>query len=87
MNTKKFFTYDPTGEGFEEHSSEDEARASCQSILDEVLSDDYSEDDVAFICWGEIKGHVMLKNKREPTEEERKVYGWDFVADVALEDV
>lgn len=87
MSTKKFFTYDPTGDGFSEHSSAEEARASCQSILYEVLSDHYDEDDVAFICWGEIKGRVVLKDKREPTEEEKVAFGWDFVADVVLEDV
>lgn len=84
---KRFFTYDPTGEGFECHETADEARDHCQSIVDSVISDDYDEDDVAFICWGEIRGQVVLRDKREATEEEKTAFGWSFVADVVLEDV
>lgn len=83
---KKFFTYDPTGDGLELHDSPEGAESHCQKLLDRILSD-YDEDDITFLCWGEIRGQVVMKNKREPTEEERTAFGWDYVADVVLEDV
>lgn len=83
----KYFSYDPTGDGFNIFTTAEEAKASIQEALNLILSDDYEEDEIEFMCWGEIKGKVVMKNKREPTEEEKTAFRWDFVADVVLEDI
>lgn len=83
----RFFSYDTNSDGFEEHSTKEEARASAQSALDYVTDDGdgWDEGDVRGICWGEIRERAVIKNRRELTDEEREDHPeWDFYAEVEL---
>lgn len=83
----RFFSYDVEGDGFSEHNTEEEARAAAQAALDYATDDGdgWDEDALTGICWGEIRERVVIKNRRELTDEEKDEHpSWDFYAEAEL---
>lgn len=83
----RFFSNDQEGDGFREHETAEEAQAAAQSALEWATddSDGWDEDVVLGICWGEIKERVVIKNRRELTEEEKEEHPeWVFYAEAEL---
>lgn len=70
MTAKMFFSWDPNGDGFETHFTEEEAKAAAQSALDaeaDQASEGWSEN-VEEICWGKLHGSVF-ETSRGPAPE------------------
>jgi hypothetical protein len=66
-----WFSYDPNGDGFDLHDSEDAARKSAEAALEaerENARDGWDEDAVLQICWGLIIGRVE-EVERRPVED------------------
>jgi hypothetical protein len=59
-----YFSFDPNGDGYVEHSTEEEAKKSAQVALDyerdEALNEGWDEN-VENICWGKILGRTFEK--------------------------
>lgn len=91
----RFFSYLPEY-GYETHATAEEARARCQTDLDDARGEGWSEspEDTA---WGEIReSAVCTMNKSvEEIEAEGDEYnagrmraeGWDFLADYAMQPI
>jgi len=64
----KYFSYDPNGEGFQLHKTEQEAREEAANAIDEERKHAVSEgwnEEVTEICWGEIKEISSITEKRD----------------------
>jgi len=58
--SKRWFVYDP-GDGFETYATAEEAKEGAETALDQYR-DNAPEgwaEEVAGVCWGEIKGQVI----------------------------
>ena len=61
-----YFSYDPNGDGYLEHTTEEEAKKTAQAALeyerDEALNEGWDEN-VENICWGRIIGRTVQKEQ------------------------
>jgi len=61
-----YFSYDPNGDGYLEHTTEEEAKKFAQAALDyersEALNEGWDEN-VKNICWGKILGRTFEKEQ------------------------
>src|SRR5262245_60932202 len=83
----KFFSYDSEGDGFQEHETEEGARAAAQRALDYAAhdGDGYDADVISGICWGEIRERAEVTNIRDLTPEEKEEHpGWDYFGEPNL---
>lgn len=57
MSKQGYFSYDPEGDGYVTHETEDQARSSAEKALeyyrDEAFSDGWP-DWMHYVCWGKI---------------------------------
>lgn len=55
---KRFFSYDPNGDGFTTHDTAEEAEKAAKEGLDaerEEAREDGWSDEASRICWGELR--------------------------------
>jgi hypothetical protein len=69
----KYFSYDPTGYGFELHETREEAKKAANDALDyekrEAVFGGW-DDNVTKICWGELKQWVVITARRPRIDED-----------------
>ena len=99
MGKKRFFYYDPDGNGFTLCDTLEEAKSAVVKILDSCRADapDGWADDMENICYGEIKGgivetlRVTKEDYNEAGGEETMGYffpeGFDELIDYSVEDI
>ena len=74
-----FFFYDPQL-GFEVHDTLEEAASAAQEAIDyhrDNAGDGWSED-VTQVCYGEVRGHTVMCDKRPATEGSALDYICDY---------
>lgn len=56
----KYFSFDPNGDGFSLHKTEEEARKAAEDAFDYERGEAYNgwSDEVDKICWGELRQRV-----------------------------
>ena len=67
---KKWFTYDPEGDGYQEHPTEEAAISSAEKSIREYLDDGWAED-VEFVTVGKVTHRATQCDytKRPPDSE------------------
>lgn len=69
---KQYFSYDPLGDGFVLHSTEEKAKRAAEDALaadcDEAVDEGWSEESMS-VCWGEVR-EVVEAIQRDPCEIE-----------------
>lgn len=79
----RYFSYCPEN-GFEEHDTEDEAKAEAQERIDIAMGDGPIPEWIDQIRWGLIRGSARVINERKPDPESHTESQYDFIADVEL---
>ena len=67
--SKLYWSHDPW-DGFEFHSTEEEARSNAQALLDEAIDqgEGFDLSEMARICWGEVRERVTeVSSEPDPT--------------------
>lgn len=72
-----FFTYS-SDHGFDTHKTEEEAKTTAESMINDFLQDGWDEE-VETVCWGEIKEAATQANKRKAPKNSQFSHICDYV--------
>lgn len=97
MSERCYFSYDPDGDGFQDHSTAKEAEGAAQSALEGYAGDARSDgwpEWVGGVCWGQIIGQATQTSRRtredavrdgeDPEDIDNEFGEWDEIVGYTL---
>lgn len=77
----RFFSYAPET-GMEFHALAEDAQYAAETAIESYCGEDGYPEEMAHICWGEVKQSARMTNKREAPESSE----FDYLCDYELFD-